>query len=254
MGASKQVSFRKKAPIRILICVLFFLLLLGALFYFGVIHLNNPSRREYPVRGVDVSAYQGEIDWLALSQSISFAFIKATEGSSFVDSCFEYNYEQAHNADILVGVYHFFSFESSGTTQAQHFIRTVGDLDGLPPAVDVEFYKNHSVTTSDKTAVIAQLTSFVSEIQKYYGVAPIIYATEESYAAFISGQFLDCPIWIRNVIGKPKKLDGREFTFWQYSNRHHLSAYTGEEYFIDMNVFNGNESEFLRLASLRPTK
>jgi|GEM_PF-5758884 len=47
----------------------------------------------YPVRGVDVSSYQGDIDWEILSeQNIHFAFIKATEGSSFVDEYFETNY------------------------------------------------------------------------------------------------------------------------------------------------------------------
>ena len=53
------------------------------LVYHGVILLNNPPETEYPVRGVDVSFYQGEIDWGVLSaQNLDFAFIKATEGCS----------------------------------------------------------------------------------------------------------------------------------------------------------------------------
>ena len=60
--------------------------LVPILLYFGVLHINNPSRTKYPVRGVDVSHYQGEIDWGRLAgEDISFAYIKATEGSSHKD-------------------------------------------------------------------------------------------------------------------------------------------------------------------------
>ena len=55
---------------------------MAALFYNGVVLFNNPSNMEFPVRGVDVSSYQGTIDWNVLaSQNIQFAFIKATEGN-----------------------------------------------------------------------------------------------------------------------------------------------------------------------------
>lgn len=54
------------------------------LLYQGILQLNNPPRDKYPVRGVDVSEYQGEIDWALLSsQNIKFAFVKATEGSQY---------------------------------------------------------------------------------------------------------------------------------------------------------------------------
>lgn len=60
--------------------------LLNSLVWRGIILLNNPSGKTYPVRGVDVSHYQGEIDWEILSsQNVDFAFIKATEGSTFTD-------------------------------------------------------------------------------------------------------------------------------------------------------------------------
>ncbi|GHV04738.1 glycoside hydrolase family 25 [Clostridia bacterium] len=221
---------------------------LAFLLYFGVIHLNNPSKNDYPIRGIDVSAYQGEIDWQVLSENISFAFIKATEGSSFVDSRFQYNFEQAQDTNLRVGVYHFFSFESSGAMQAEHFIRTVGSLSGmLPTAVDVEFYKSGGVQFAEDE-IIAELTDFIAIISDYYSVAPIIYATQESYDTFISGHFEDCPLWIRNVVTKPSIKDGREWTLWQFSNRHHLRGYSGAERFVDMNVFSGDEGQWLRFC------
>ena len=115
------------------------LLLLGilaALVWNGVILLNYPSVEKYPVRGVDVSAYQGEIDWDTLAlQGISFAYIKATEGSSFVDKCFDYNYAQAKKTGLRVGAYHFFSFDSGGDTQAENFIATVEPCENMLPPV-----------------------------------------------------------------------------------------------------------------------
>ena len=90
----------------------------AALFYTGVLKFNNPSRNTYPVRGVDVSSYQGTIDWEVLSsQNIQFAFIKATEGSGFVDPCFVDNLAGASETSLYIGAYHFFSFESSGKTR-----------------------------------------------------------------------------------------------------------------------------------------
>jgi lysozyme len=233
----------------ILFAAMAILLVLGLL-YFGVIHFNNPSKRDYPVRGVDVSAYQGDIQWSTLSSTISFAFIKATEGSSYVDRCFQYNYDQARKEDILVGVYHFFSFESSGLSQAEHFIRTVGHLDGLPPVVDIEYYKGHTAKTIDHEAVSMELIVSSNTLKEYYGTAPVIYATEESFAAFVSGRFLDSPIWIRNVMTKPA-IANREWTFWQFSNRHHLPGYKGKEYFLDMNVFSGSQAELFELATVK---
>ena len=82
--------------------------------------------------GIDVSAYQGEIDWQILSKNnIFFAYIKATEGSSFVDKNFAYNFSEAQKTDLHVGAYHFFSYDSSGEIQAQNFIENVIPFDGI---------------------------------------------------------------------------------------------------------------------------
>ena len=102
------------------------LMISALLIWNGVILLNNPSVKKYPIRGVDVSSYQGDINWPVLaSQNISFAFIKATEGSTSVDDNFEYNYIQAQKTNLRIGAYHFFSYDSSGKTQADNFIATV---------------------------------------------------------------------------------------------------------------------------------
>lgn len=100
-----------------------------------IIRINPYFAAQYPVWGVDVSHYQGEIDWEQFKrQGVQFAYIKATEGSGFVDDRYASNRESAGAAEIYVGAYHFFSFDSPASSQAEHFISTVGDLDGaLPP-------------------------------------------------------------------------------------------------------------------------
>ncbi len=235
----------------IVVSTIIFLALSGVtvftLVYNGIILLNDPSKEDYPVRGIDVSAYQGDIDWSVLSkEGIDFAFIKATEGSTFVDRKFEYNITESQKQDIFVGAYHFFSFESGGQTQAENFIKTVTHNENmLPPVVDLEFYGKFVDNPKDANEVLPELDVLLSELEKHYGKKPIIYVTEESYELYLVGKYEEYDIWIRNVIFEPNLSDGRKWTFWQYTNRERLNGYKGEERFIDMNVFHGTEEEFL---------
>lgn len=212
----------------------------------GIILLNNPSNRKYPIRGVDVSHYQGDIDWDVLSsEDIDFAFIKATEGSTFVDDRFSYNFAEAQKYDISVGAYHFFSFSSPGVTQAENFIATVSPFEGmLPPVIDLEFYGEFAENPLSKQAVDKELRSMLSSLEDYYGLMPIIYATEDSYELYLANDYNEYDIWIRNIKTRAKMSDGRQWNFWQYTNREQLDGYNGDEKFIDMNVFFGSKEEF----------
>lgn len=222
--------------------------------YNGIIWLNDPSENSYPIRGVDVSHYQNEIDWEVLaSENIDFAFIKATEGSSTVDEKFEYNWTEANKTHLYTGAYHFFSFDSSGITQAENFINTVPITENmLPPVIDLEFYGDKFSNPPDRDAVNKILDDMIEKLTEHYGMSPIIYATEKSYEMYIYNGYEDNPIWIRNIIQPPSfpEDDDREWTFWQYSNRQKLKGYNGDEKFIDMNVFNGSEEDFKNLFSL----
>ena len=69
--------------------LLAFCIAFAALVWNGIIILNGYSADKYVITGIDVSSYQGAIDWNTLSsQKLSFVFIKATEGSTFVDKNF----------------------------------------------------------------------------------------------------------------------------------------------------------------------
>lgn len=216
------------------------------LIYNGVISLNNPSKSQYPIRGVDVSSYQGEIDWQALSeQNIQFAFIKATEGSGYVDEKFSFNFSEALKTNLRVGAYHFFSYDSSGETQADNFIRTVPNTENmLPPVIDVEFYGDKKENLPDKKKTEKELSTLIYKLEKHYGLTPIIYATEKSYELYIADLYPECDIWMRNIFFSPKLSDNRDWTFWQYTNKAKLDGYSGDEKYIDMNVFNGSKDDF----------
>ena len=220
-------------------------LTLASLLFFGVIHLNNPDPQKYPVRGIDLSSYQGEVDWEVLSgQGIKFAFIKATEGSSFVDRMFKQNWSSAAETDLRIGAYHFFSFESSGERQAELFCNTVDAVDNmLPPVIDVEYYGNfRSEKDIDVAAIKRELRSLINVLTDKYGMKPIIYADSATYKTIVRDDFADCDLWYRSVyFSVPSDISWK---FWQYSNRHVLKGYSGEERYIDMNVFYGDVEAF----------
>lgn len=224
------------------------LMLMVALFWNGMILFNRPSESSYPIRGVDVSHYQGEIDWAKMAeQKIDFAFIKATEGSSLIDECFAFNWQQAKAAGLCVGAYHFFSYDSSGSTQAENFIANVPQNEwNMPPVIDVEFYGDYVKHPPQRERVQAELDTIVRMLTEHYGRSPILYATKKAYDLYIADDYAQCDIWIRDVFRKPKLSDGREWTFWQYSDREQLQGYAGEEKYIDVNVFFGTKEEFER--------
>jgi len=214
------------------------------------IGINDLCAQFYAVRGVDVSSYQGVIDWTSLAeQGISFAFIKSTEGSSLVDSQFEYNWQAAQQADLRVGAYHFFSFDSPGETQAANFIRTVPVTDGmLPPVVDLEYYGEHIQNPPSAEHTRALLDELLALLESHYGMSPLIYVNESTYRQILAGNYQKNDIWIRNTHIPPRLSDGRAWTFWQYSSRGRLEGYGGE-YHIDLNVFNGSPAQFARYPS-----
>ena len=221
-------------------------IILAGLIYNGIVLMNNPSSNSYPVRGIDVSTYQGDIDWETLAANdISFAFIKATEGSSLIDPHFAFNFEKAQKCGIAVGAYHFFSYDSSAETQAKLFIDTVSPFDGmLPPVIDLEFYGNYEKEPPSREYVDKELGIMLDMIEDHYGLKPIIYATEKSYELYLSNAYSEYDIWIRDVYFNPILSDGREWTFWQYTNRERFDGYNGKEKYIDVNVFNGSSEDF----------
>lgn len=220
------------------------------LFYNGIIWFNNPPEEAYPVRGIDVSAHQGIINWEKISsQNIDFAFIKATEGGSFSDKMFAQNWEGAFSSGIITGAYHFFSFQSPSEAQAANFISTVPKRQGmLPPVVDIELYGKFERSPMGKSETKEKLDELLDMLYEYYGVRPILYATMRAYKLYLENDYKEHLIWIRNVYYTPALPDKRSWTFWQYSHKGRLDGYAGREKFIDLNVYNGSMDDLMDLC------
>lgn len=235
-------------------------LLLLAIILAGIlskkIKVNTIWADNYPIQGIDVSHYQGDIDWKKLQeQRIDFAYIKATEGSSWVDECFETNWDAAAQTDMKVGAYHFFSFDSEGETQAENYISNVGELGGkLIPVVDVEYYGDKAVNSPEKESVVSELTEMLMLLEQEYGVKPMIYTTYVVYYKYLEGEFEEYPLWIRDVYLTPDIALKNQWTVWQYTDTAVLDGYQGTEKYIDRNVFVGAEEELESLVVTERTQ
>ena len=200
--------------------------------------INKMFVSDDDIIGVDVSEYQDKIDMKRLSeQNIDFVYIRATEGSSYQDACFRENWKNAHECGLLAGAYHFFSFDSSGETQARNYIETVGELEGdLIPVVDFEYYGDKEKNRPDKEKVLRELHIFLEILEKEYGVKPMIYTLKNIYSVYLDDEVDGYPLWVRNVF-YPAALDGwGDYVMWQYLDTAQLDGYSGGEKYIDMGV------------------
>lgn len=227
------------------IAVIFGIILLGMIGIW-LLYVQIPTKLlagAYEVQGIDVSHYQGEIDWEKMSaRGIRFAYIKATEGSSYTDEFYMRNLQGAQAAGISAGAYHFFSFDSSGSGQAAHFTEVTGDAAGdLIPVVDVEYYGNKRKDPPDADAVRAELKEMLQVLEEYYGCKPMIYSTQPFYQRFLQGYFEEYPLWIRAVYLPPLQ----EWTVWQYTDLLRPDGVYGEESSVDGDVV--KDLETLRL-------
>lgn len=240
-----QASRKMQRTILAWCCLLLVCAILVMLILSGRLWFNMPSKTRYPVRGVDVSHYQGKIDWEVIAQQdITFAFIKATEGSGTVDECFADNWEASRNAGLYTGAYHFFSFDSGGDTQAENFIQTVPvQTDALPPVIDLEYYRSENLPTTE--TVRENLQIMLDALTRHYGKTPIIYTTNQCYEEYLKGTDMDYILWIRSVFTPPSSKLEPEWSFWQYNPRGLLDGYEGDEQFIDLNAYCGTMEEFI---------
>lgn len=218
--------------------VLATLIVAGGFFY---LQSYSPDRGKYPLRGIDVSHHQGQIDWRRVAaDDVTFAVIKATEGGDHVDDAFDRNLREARAAGLVVGAYHFFTFCRPGADQAKNFISVVPrDQPLLPPVVDVEFGGNCPQRPSPEQ-LNAELQAFLGPVEAAFGKPAIVYLTDEAEAAY-AGQIAARSLWLRSLLVEP---DRHDWVYWQYHNRGRVDGIAGD---VDLNVLQGGQE---RLAAL----
>ncbi|MBT9372284.1 glycoside hydrolase family 25 protein [Rhizobium sp. CSW-27] len=211
------------------------------------INFGRASPRNHAVHGVDVSRWQGEIDWPTLrTQGANFAYIKATDGGDHLDPMFRDNWRGAHAAGIKRGAYHFFYWCRVASEQAEWFIRNVPrDPSALPPVIDVEYNGDSACKRRLSTALVREkMQVFMDRLERHYGKRPIIYTAPDFYEDHLRGAFPNHHFWLRSVAAHPSKVyPGRNWLFWQYSGSGLSQGVDGK---IDLNVFRGSEEEWHR--------
>src|SRR3954452_5820177 len=120
-------------------------LLIVPLLLAGLVVLAAPARAAGVVYGMDVSGYQGNVAWsTAYANGARFAYVKATEGTSYTNPYFAQQYNGSYNVGMIRGAYHFARLNvSGGATQADYFVGHAGGGTGdgktLPGALDIEW-------------------------------------------------------------------------------------------------------------------
>lgn len=208
----------------------------------------KPDVGPYPVAGIDVSHYQGDIDWSAAATAkLAFVYIKATEGNDFVDDQFARNWSGAHTAGLARGAYHFYNFCDDGASQAANFIAHVPAAAGaLPPTIDLE-ESDDCAQMPQKAAFRKQLSDFVLAVAAAYGQLPVLYVNGSIYASYFQGEDDPERIWIADVSDRSPVVPGGEaWTFWQYDWHAKVPGISAGE--VDRDVFAGTPQD---LAALR---
>ncbi len=207
---------------------------------------NIKIPKGHAIHGIDVSYYQGKIDWKQVKAmkeddvAVKFAFIKATEGMFNVDPYFQRNWREAPKAGIICGAYHYFKPKRSGLWQAKFFLQTVKfEAGDLPPVVDIEELNGVS-----SAAMRLELQVFLTHIEKRTNVKPIIYTGLSFYKDYLKGYFDEYPLWVAHYHQPRLKMPAGDWHFWQHSDKAKIS---GVNHVVDFNVFNGDSLAFDRL-------
>ena len=202
---------------------------------------------DYEVHGIDISHYQGSIDWVQLTSNkttkfpIHFVFMKATEGGDHADDTFPFNFDQAHRYGFIRGAYHFFSPKTDPHKQADFFIRTVQLIPGdLPPVLDVE-----TIGKSTPHDLKIAVKTWLDRVESQYGVKPILYTSYKFKSLYLNHSvFNTYPNWIDQYYVDSVKYEG-PWHFWQHTDVGNVPGIKEE---VDLNVFNGSLEQLQALT------
>lgn len=194
----------------------------------------------YEIHGIDISHYQGDIDWDDLRNAmiegcpLRFIVIKATEGSSRIDEKFNDNFYMAREYGYIRGAYHFWSNKSTAREQAYFFLNKVRLEDGdLPPVLDVE----HKPKDRSAEDFQRDILTWLHIVEDKYHVKPIIYTYYKFKEKYLNAPvFDDYPYWIAHYYVDKVEYKG-EWKFWQHTDVGRLPGIKG---YVDFNIYNGS--------------
>ncbi|MEP3435607.1 MAG: GH25 family lysozyme [Hoeflea sp.] len=205
---------------------------------------HHPDR--YPVHGIDVSKWQGEIDWNEVRKAgIAFVFMKATEGGDHTDDRYDSYWRGARAAGIAHAPYHFYYFCRPAREQAEWFIANVPRASvQMPPVLDVEWNHASRTCTSrpDPETVRSEMKIWMDIVGRHYGKRPIIYTPVDFHRENLDGHFKGYQFWLRSVAAHPQDIyPDHPWTLWQYTGTGIMPGIKGD---TDINAFAGSKEEW----------
>lgn len=210
----------------------------------GIVSLAGPAGAAASIHGIDVSGWQGPVDWAAVRHSGRlFGFAKASEGATFVDDTFAANRAGMALAGLpLRGFYHFARPDrNSAAAEAANFLRTVGTMGpGEVPVLDLEVAASPSVGdwAAEWLRLVAQGT----------GRTPILYSYQSYLYSIPTSRLTAYPLWIASwgaddghiPAAQPKTDRWSSWTWWQYTSKSTVAGVNGQ---VDESVFAGSEAQ-----------
>jgi len=205
------------------------------------------------VHGMDVSSYDTVNDWAAArAAGIDFAFIRATDGTQFLDPKFESNWSAAKAAGVIRGAYQFFRPAEDPIAQADLLLHQIGSIDpgDLPPVLDVEV--SGGLTPDQVTAAVQ---AWVSHVGGVIGRPPIVYAGLYSWPTLTGGaDETTSPLWVAQYTAAPCPdipTPWTRWTFWQ-DTATGSAAGVANPGTLDLDVFDGTYDQLVAFAAAPP--
>lgn len=183
------------------------------------------------LQGVDISHFNGNTDFALLKQSnISFVYMKATQGTGYVDPTYHGRVKQLQGSDLLNGAYHFFEPDKDAIEQAKHFIQNVKSANHtLPPVLDVEITQQ-----VDAEKIKQGVKSWLAYVHKILKCKPMLYSYGGFWQQNLGTEFNQYPFWLADYEKKPHVPDGlKDWRVWQYTDKGQVS---GIEHTVDRNI------------------
>ena len=221
----------------------------------------------YSVAGIDVSAYEGAVDWQAVKATgVRFAYIRASEQANTPDARYVNNYANAKAQGLFVGAYHRARPDlSGGKAQGDYLLdqaQFTNDGKTLPPVVDMEWPRAGWTgrdgkpldSCYDMTAsqLVGWTRAFLAEVSARTGRAAVVYTSTSwwNLCTKSASTFGENPLWVARYGTSPLPLPAgwRNFAFWQYTSTGKLPS--GAE--VDQDVFREDPAALAWLAQGTP--
>jgi GH25 family lysozyme M1 (1,4-beta-N-acetylmuramidase) len=205
------------------------------------------------VIGIDVSKWQGAMDFGKAAAKVDFAFIRASYGKHQDERVDEYA-PAAMAAGLPYGFYHYLHFFDPPKEQVETFAAVI-ERHGcdLPPVLDLEDGNFNGLTVTERAAFVLEFLERLQVRLDEMGIdrLPILYTNYSYWRSALGapkwGAAFD--LWIANWTKGTRPLvpepwaSGRGWTFWQYANDGHGPSYGASSARIDLNRFNGTADD-----------